>query len=108
MEAVGYLVKGENGIPGRRYFQKGGTQRTHHIHTFQTGDSNLIRHRAFKGYLIAHPEIINEYAKLKIDAARKCQNNSQIYMALKNDFIEEHEKLAIAWLKNNCKAGSYS
>ena len=34
---LGYEVKGENGIPGRRYYQKGGNNRTHHIHAFQSG-----------------------------------------------------------------------
>lgn len=101
MQAAGYTVKGEYGIAGRRYFQKGGFQRTHHVHVFRIGDSNLTRHRAFKAYLIAHPDIANEYAKLKLDAARKSQNSSQLYMALKNDFIHKHEILALTWLKQS-------
>ena len=32
MAAIGYEAKGENGIAGRRYFQKGGNERTHHVH----------------------------------------------------------------------------
>ena len=30
MEGVGYTVRGENGILNRRYFTKGGNQRSHH------------------------------------------------------------------------------
>ncbi len=35
MEGVGYTVRGENGILNRRYFTKGGNQRSHHIHAFK-------------------------------------------------------------------------
>lgn len=33
-EALGYECMGEFGIPGRRYFRKGGEKRTHQIHVF--------------------------------------------------------------------------
>lgn len=100
MEALGYLVKGENGIEGRRYFQKGGNQRSHHVHAFQMNDLHLYRHRAFKEYLIAHSEIASEYGALKKEAAFKSDNNINAYMALKNNFIQKHEKIAIEWFSN--------
>nr|HPI74642.1 hypothetical protein [bacterium] len=34
----GYTPRGENGIPGRRYFHKGVPVRTHHVHAFAVGD----------------------------------------------------------------------
>ena len=100
LEAIGYEVKGENGIVGRRYFQKGGDDRTHHLHAFLSGDENLLRHRAFKDYLIAHPDIALEYAAIKQQAAQGCNNDSRMYMSLKNDFIEKHERLAVMWYDN--------
>ena len=100
IEALGYLVKGENGIEGRRYFQKGGNQRTHHVHAFQTNDFHLYRHRAFKEYLITHSEIAKKYGSLKKEAVSKSDNNINLYMALKNDFIQKHEKLALEWFGN--------
>jgi len=96
-EQLGYIVKGENGISGRRYFQKGGIQRSHHVHAFQSKDSNLLRHRAFKEYLIAHPIVALEYGKIKKEAAQKSKNDINFYMTLKNDFIQRHEKLAVKW-----------
>ncbi len=96
----GYVVKGENGISGRRYFQKGGVQRSHHVHAFQSGNEHLLRHRAFKEYLIAYPNIASQYGEIKKDAALKCHHNTQTYMALKNDFIEQHEKLAVQWFSH--------
>ncbi|WP_431195822.1 GrpB family protein [Klebsiella pneumoniae] len=50
MEGVGYTVRGENGILNRRYFTKGGNQRSHHIHAFATGDAQIIKHLAFRDY----------------------------------------------------------
>lgn len=35
MRDIGYEPKGENGIPERRYFQKGGDKRSHHVHFYQ-------------------------------------------------------------------------
>ncbi|NQZ23200.1 MAG: GrpB family protein [Colwellia sp.] len=98
--ALAYLVKGENGISARRYFQKVGKQRTHHLHAFQTGDLNLMRHRAFKAYLIAHPLVSSAYGQIKKAAMYNSDNNINRYMALKNEFIEKHEKIAIAWFSD--------
>lgn len=97
LEAIGYQIKGENGIEGRCYFQKGGDERTHHVHAFLSGDINLIRHRAFKEYLIAHPDISKAYGDIKKQAAASCNNDSLLYMALKNEFIQEHQRLAVDW-----------
>ncbi len=65
MESLGYLAKGEFGIPGRRYFQKGGVQRTRQVHAFLTGSHEAQRHIAFKEYLIAFPAVADEYGVLK-------------------------------------------
>src|SRR5690348_1321198 len=32
MKELGYIARGELGIPGRRYFIKGMHERTHHVH----------------------------------------------------------------------------
>jgi GrpB-like predicted nucleotidyltransferase (UPF0157 family) len=100
IQALGYIVKGENGITGRRYFQKGGNHRSHHVHAFKTGDLNLIRHRAFKEYLIAHPMIAIEYGDIKKNSALNCENDINIYMEHKNKFIQKHEKIAVVWFNS--------
>jgi len=97
---LGYVIKGDNGISGRRYFQKGGHQRTHHVHAFQSNDMHLHRHRAFKEYLIAYPMIALEYGSIKKATAYKSNNDSNVYTALKNEFIQKHEKLALEWFNN--------
>nr|WP_246722844.1 GrpB family protein [Aliikangiella sp. G2MR2-5] len=99
LESHGYKIKGENGIEGRRYFQKGGNQRSHHVHAFKQGDEHLVRHRAFRDYLIEHPKVAEEYGDLKKRAAEKCNNDIYHYMELKSDYIQKHERIALAWYK---------
>src|SRR5690606_290693 len=65
LQAIGYMGKGENGIAGRRYFQKGGDNRTHHLHTYQVGSPEIHRHLVFRDYLRSHPSAAREYGELK-------------------------------------------
>ena len=97
MAAIGYLAKGEFGIARRRYFQKGGDARSHHLHAFAYGDEHAHRHLAFRDYLIAHPDVAKQYAEVKRQAAAQCNNQSTAYMALKNDFVQLHEQAALRW-----------
>ena len=62
MVGIGYEPMGEFGIPGRRYFRKGGDNRIHQIHAFASGDFNLTRHLAFRDYLRTNPAAAAEYA----------------------------------------------
>lgn len=69
---IGYEYLGEFGISGRRYLRKGGDERTHQIHIFQTNDwNNIGRHLAFRNYMRTHEKERTEYAKLKIELAQK-------------------------------------
>lgn len=43
MTRAGYIARGENGISGRRYFIKGGDQRSHHVHAFAVRDMQVFR-----------------------------------------------------------------
>jgi len=97
MEALGYLAKGEYGIVGRRYFKKGGVQHSHHVHAFKQGDGNVVRHIAFRDYLIAHPNHLQAYADIKRQAVAQCDGDIQKYMDHKNSFIKEHEAKAVQW-----------
>lgn len=64
MRELEYEPKGENGIPGRRFFMKGGDDRTHHIHVFQQGSPHVDRHLAFRDYLRSHPSEADRYGAL--------------------------------------------
>lgn len=97
MENLGYEVMGAYGIPGRRYFRKGGNHRTHQIHAFASGDPNLKRHMAFRDYLIAHQAIADAYGTLKLEIANRCNNDMEQYCDEKDPFVQLHEAKALKW-----------
>lgn len=95
MARIGYIARGENGIPGRRYFIKGGDQRSHQVHAFAVGDMQILRHLAFRDYLRKNRDIAGEYAEIKHSAALLSRNDVYRYSALKASFIEHHLRLAL-------------
>ncbi|MEL6135374.1 MAG: GrpB family protein [Bacteroidota bacterium] len=97
MDEWGYEVMGEYGIPRRRYFRKGGDNRTHHVHAFATDDPHIKRHLAFRDYLTAHKYIAKAYRKLKWDIAQRIQHDMGDYSDAKDPFIAKHERQALAW-----------
>ncbi len=102
MAALGYTAKGENGIPGRRYFRKGSDRRhTHHVHVFQRGHPEIGRHLAFRDYLIAHPEAAQAYSDLKMQLARQFRTDTAAYTEAKSDFIRDVDAKAAVWRANN-------
>ena len=99
MKELGYEAMGEYGIPKRRFFRKGGNNRTHHIHIFQTGNEEIERHINFKEYLIAHPDKAREYSKLKEKLADKYAHDVENYTNSKSNFIKEIDRKAKLWKK---------
>lgn len=97
MRSIGYLSKGEFGIPGRRFYLKGLYDRTHHIHAFNHGTPDVIRHLAFRDYLIAHQSVADEYGVLKATIADTCCNDNDAYCEGKAAFVQDHEKKALVW-----------
>ncbi len=102
MVALGYTPKGENGIPGRRFFSKDldGVRRFH-LHVFQTGDPEIARHLDFIDYLKAHPAAARAYANLKQRLAREHATDISRYTDGKGEFIRGIDDRANAWKKSN-------
>ncbi len=72
------------------------------IHVWQKDDPDYLRHLAFRDYLIAHPEIKQQYADLKIALSTKDWQDMNEYNDGKNTFIKTEEANAVAWyLKKN-------
>ncbi|CAM4295507.1 GNAT family N-acetyltransferase [Bacillus subtilis] len=99
MKANGYIPKGENGIAGRRYFQKGGNKRTHHVHMYEQGNPAIDRHLLFRDYLRAHPNIAKEYAVLKKRLAAQHPDSINQYIQGKDEWIKTAEENAKRWKK---------
>ncbi len=100
---LGYEVMGEFGIKNRRYFRKDNPQgiRTHHIHIFETGSSELVRHLAFRDYLRKYPKIAKEYSDLKASLTNNANIDLDTYINGKNPFIQATEIKAVEWYKSS-------
>lgn len=100
MNQLGYDVAGDWGIPGRRLFRKGGEERTHHIHFYQTDNPQIERHLIFRDYLRCHPEEVARYSQFKEELAERFENTSE-YSPAKKTFVMEMEQLALSWHSKN-------
>ena len=100
MRDIGYKPKGENGIPGRRYYEKGGDNRTHHVHVFQVGSPHIERHLAFRDYLRTLPNQAREYGNLKRKLAKEFPYDIESYSQGKESLVKAIEQRALEWCRN--------
>lgn len=94
---IGYEPKGENRLPGRRFFQKGGDERTHHIHFYEMGNTEIERHLAFRNYLRTHPDVLKKYGSLKKELSQRFPRDIAAYISGKEQLVLEIEKKAMDW-----------
>lgn len=106
-EAFGYECMGEYEIPGRRFYRKGGDQRTYHIHIFERSNkTDISRHIALRDYLRSHPEDAKAYAQLKTKLAEEFTYDNDGYCDGKDAFVKELEEKAIIWKKKQEHIGN--
>ena len=97
-EALGYECMGDFGIPGRRYYRKGGVERTHQIHLFSEESGwEIERHLAVRDYLRCHPEDAAAYGALKRALAARFPYDIDGYCDGKEEFVRRLEQEALAW-----------
>ncbi|MCD2138086.1 GrpB family protein [Salinicoccus halitifaciens] len=101
LQDIGYEALGEYGIPGRRYFRKGGDDRTRNIHFFEAGSDHIKRHLSFRDYLRNHEEVCKQYGDLKSQLADRFPHDIGGYMEGKDKFIKETERIAIRWCEDD-------
>ncbi|PAV29138.1 hypothetical protein CIL05_12100 [Virgibacillus profundi] len=99
----GYEPKGENGIPGRRYFQKGGDNRSHHVHIYQVGSCEIKRHLVFRDYLQRNLEVKKSYGELKERLAQQFPYDIKSYINGKEHLVKEIEVKALNWYEKTRK-----
>ena len=97
MRSIGYEPRGEFGILGRRYYPKGGDERTHHVHAFAVGDPRIAEHLAFRDYLRAHPDVGADYAGVKRQAAAMHRHDPDGYAAFKQEIVGGILSDALTW-----------
>ena len=105
MGKLGYQPRGEFGISGRRYFPKGGDDRTHHVHAFAVDDPQIDNYLAFRDYLRAHPASAAEYAAVKREASMVHETDPEGYVAFKHGFVERMVAVAVHWAEESGHRG---
>jgi GrpB-like predicted nucleotidyltransferase (UPF0157 family) len=108
LEALGYEAMGEFGIPERRFFRKDDARgiRTHHVHVFLAGSSQVTRHLAFRDYLRVHPEDAQRYDALKRALAERHEGDRDAYVLGKDPFIKEIDAKAARFFASRISAPS--
>ena len=94
---MGYIPKGEFGIPGRRYIYKGEPVHTVHIHAFEAISPHVQRHVLFRDYMRTHPAERDAYSALKQELSKQYRFDPVGYSDAKNDFITRMDQQALQW-----------
>lgn len=86
-----YIPKHEAIMPNRRYFHKGKPlkEQHYHIHMVELTSNFWKRHLLFRDYLRRHPEVAQEYFRLKRRLAVEYGLDREGYTRSKTPFIEK-------------------
>ena len=78
-------------MPFRRYFRKMREgRRTHQIHLVERSNAEWWdRHLLFRDYLPVHPEVAEEYTRLKYELSSRIPYDREAYTDAKTDFISK-------------------
>lgn len=91
---LGFTVKGENGMPFRRFFYRHGKPFECNIHTYQQGNAEIDRHLLFRDYMIAHPFEAQLYAQLKQTLAQQFSDDIYRYVIGKEQFVKRIDSIS--------------
>ncbi|HED07234.1 MAG TPA: GrpB family protein [Ignavibacteria bacterium] len=75
-----------------------------HVHIWEFGTSEWVRHIAFRDYLIENPKIKTHYETLKKQLSLKNWSDGNEYNNGKNSFIKTEESKAILWYNAKTKS----
>lgn len=108
LRAMGYRAFGEFGIPGRRFYAKGGDHRTHHVHAFEVDSPEIDRHLRFRDYMRHWREDAQAYALLKLRLATRFRDDPRGYGEAKSSFIAEVDERAplAALIAGRCRGSA--
>ena len=90
LEALGYLYRGENGIPRRHYFvlrAPDGETTLVHVHMLKGSSAEWENHLLFGDYLRAHPDAVQAYQALKQQLRAQFRGDRAAYTEGKAGFI---------------------
>lgn len=100
LEGLGYYHNGDQGIIGREVFKRNGIQDKHpildviqhHLYVCEIESQELQRHLIFRDFLRRNEKNRKEYEKIKIEIAKRANQDHKVYAELKEivatEFVE--------------------
>lgn len=92
LTALGYVHKGESGIPRRSYFGRRTDPASgawkHNVHAFVAGDAFAVRHLVFRDALRADASVREAYERLKRELAARFPDDVEAYAEAKGEFVD--------------------
>jgi GrpB-like predicted nucleotidyltransferase (UPF0157 family) len=96
LAGIGYVHRGELGIPGRHAFRPPPGEAKHHLYLCMAGSAGLRDHLLFRDHLRAHSDVTREYADLKRGLAEAHGADRDGYQQAKRAFIDAVTRRAAA------------
>ena len=93
LAALGYVDHGEHGLPGRRFFTRGGHEV--HLHVVDPASGHLQRHLALRDLLRSDPDARERYARRKRELVQRHAGDRAAYLAGKAALVRELEAQAL-------------
>jgi GrpB-like predicted nucleotidyltransferase (UPF0157 family) len=94
LENLGYTYRGENGISGRHYFQRG--PHDYHVHIYDISNDDIHDYTVFRDYLRAYEQARERYERLKLELA-KTTDSRTAYTDGKTSLVQTLLEEAYAW-----------
>jgi GrpB-like predicted nucleotidyltransferase (UPF0157 family) len=88
LATLGYIHRGDLGIPGREAFISPAATPKHHLYVCARDSGELRRHRSFRDYLLTHPDDARAYAEIKKAAALRFADDRAGYTEAKTSFVK--------------------
>ncbi|MBK9973772.1 MAG: GrpB family protein [Planctomycetes bacterium] len=89
VSGLGFTYRGENGLPGRIYFQRRQDGVGAHLHIVAKGSWFVAEQLAFRDWLRANPSDAQAYQELKRNLASQFAHDRVAYTMEKSDFISQ-------------------
>jgi GrpB-like predicted nucleotidyltransferase (UPF0157 family) len=96
LATLGYVHRGNLGIPEREAFFAPVNDPPHHLYVCPPCSAEFRRHIAFRDYLRAHSKDAKIYGDLKIALAERFREDRSAYNTAKTEFVAELTSRAIA------------
>jgi len=105
LSAIGWGLMRREDNPMKLAFNKGYTPdgyapKVYHLHVRYMGDWDELY---FRDFLIAYPEVADEYGKLKLHLRKEYEHDRDAYTEAKTDFVTKYSRAAKQEFQNRYK-----